>query len=793
MRKLLHIWIFVMTPVLLLAQHHVAVRGIVLDEVGRPLAGSHVHLKGQCSVTDRNGEFSFDRAETGNQLFCISHVGFGHVDTLLQVPFTQPATIALQPITLEVGEVSVIGRPHSPNGTRSMETSTANDLTGSQAGSLAKNLEQLPGLNAMEIGTNISKPVIRGFGFHRVVVTENGIKQEGQQWGADHGLEIDPFWADQVVLIKGASSLEHGSGALGGSLAVTSSALPAEGKSASAQYTGRTVDQSSSLSAGYNFRGKRIFVKLKGTAKASGDYRLPVDTIVYLTRPIPIEDRKLKNSAGREYSGLLQLGHQGTSLQQTITLSNLYQKSGFFPGAHGIPDIERVKDDGYRFNIELPYQEVNHLKVVSNTIWAINAGVFHLDLGWQMNRRNEWSKFHTHYPGEKAPEQDPDLELAFRMNTFTANGRYVANIDRGHSITVGIQSQYQNNMIDGYNYLLPEYQSNNIGMYTHYRWQPSVKLMISGGARYDRNSIRSSAFFDQLLYDYLKTMLFSEEERESHAQRSLGVDKRFSDFSGMAGFRYMISPLATIGANIGRSFRNPTAIELGSNGIHHGSFRHEQGDPALDSETGFYFDSELRISGEKTMIAIAPYAYWFSNYIFLSPTGRWSVLPHAGQVYRYLQAPVWMAGAEISFEHRFNPKWLIEANIEAIANQQINRDHRLRYPLPFTPPPNLFAKIEYQPKMLRSVFKETKWSVQTKAVLAQNRVARNELPTNGYILLNAGFFGAVAKGRVKADVWLTVNNLLNKKHFNHISFYRKIGLPEPGRDIRLTVRIPIIK
>ncbi len=40
-------------------------------------------------------------------------------------------------------------------------------------------------------------------GFNRIAVLENGIKQEGQQWGANHGLELDAFNIGAVNVLKG--------------------------------------------------------------------------------------------------------------------------------------------------------------------------------------------------------------------------------------------------------------------------------------------------------------------------------------------------------------------------------------------------------------------------------------------------------------------------------------------------------------------------------------------------------------------------------------------------------------
>ena len=86
------------------------------------------------------------------------------------------------------------------------------------SGSLMQTLEGVPGVKAMAIGSGQSKPTIRGLGFNRLAVTEDGIKHEGQQWGDDHGLEIDQFAVDRAEVIKGPAALLYGSDAIGGVL-----------------------------------------------------------------------------------------------------------------------------------------------------------------------------------------------------------------------------------------------------------------------------------------------------------------------------------------------------------------------------------------------------------------------------------------------------------------------------------------------------------------------------------------------------------------------------------------------
>ena len=98
-----------------------------------------------------------------------------------------------------------------------------------------------------------------------------------------------------------------------------------------------------------------------------------------------------------------------------IAVSNVYQKMGFFPGAHGIPDISRLEDDENSRNIELPYSKVNHLKVTTHQQYLWNGIQLSGDFGYQFNHREEWSAFHTHYDTQMMPAKDPDRELVFKL------------------------------------------------------------------------------------------------------------------------------------------------------------------------------------------------------------------------------------------------------------------------------------------------------------------------------------------------------------------------------------------
>jgi iron complex outermembrane receptor protein len=291
--------------------------------------------------------------------------------------------------------------------------------------------------------------------------------------------------------------------------------------------------------------------------------------------------------------------------------------------------------------------------------------------------------------------------------------------------------------------------------------------------------VKVTAYRDEHLEAYLRQQGYDEEEIARYAWRALAARRRYGDFSASAGASWDAGEALSFTANAGRSFRLPGANELAANGVHHGTFRHEQGDPALLPERGWQLDLSCRGAWRRLSLAISPFAALFDNYIYLRPTGEWSALPHAGQIYRYTGARVLFAGAEVSlgielprgFSYRFTGEHV----------HARNRDERC--PLSFTPPAAARNTIAWSGA-------GTRWHVEWLYTAAQRRVARNEDTTPAASLLHAGVTTSVPLGSTRAEITLSLQNLTGARYFNHLSFYRKIEIPEPGRDVRLVIKVP---
>lgn len=762
---------------------------MVTDHLGIPIPGASVYLLANKTgaATDNSGRYAIVVPARGNYVLLASFIGYKtYRDTLLIAGDTN-LNIKLLPDVVALSEVVVRENYESSRNKKealSIEVVKSDFLLQNNAGNLIKTIEKLPGVYSMDIGSGFSKPVIRGMGFNRVAVSENGIKQESQQWGADHGLEIDQFNVGRVEVFKGPMSLQYGSDAIGGVLEVLPESQPKQNKVfADVSSVYRSNNNLMGISALVGIKQTRWNFKARYTEQRFGDYKIPADTINYLTWKLPVYKRRLKNTAGIEQDIASTLGYSARSITTAFTFSNVSQKTGFFPGSHGIPDIQRVYDDGNSRNIEYPYSNVNHLKLINNTVIKLKTWNMKADLAFQNNHRQEWAKFHTHYGNQLSPTHNPDLELDFMLKTVTANFKLESVSEKQWKHTFGINTDFQENSINGYNFLLPRYNRAAIGFFAIEQVLLSEKLRLTFGVRADLGNINIKAYKDTILQEYLtRRSIYTPSEISFYSSRSKGLNRWLTDYSGSLGIIYTPNNKQTLKANLGRSFRLPAANELASNGVHHGTFRHELGDTSLNSEIGYQSDVSYTFETGRFYFSVNPFVSWFSNYIFLEPTGEWSVLPHGGQIYRYKQAKALIGGGELTVNYEFLDDVTIESAIEYVYLQNLTDG----YPLPFSPPASVLNGITWH------LHKESKpsyvhFKLEHRYTMPQSRIARNEEETPGYHLFDFGLTAAYAFKKSKIEANFQVQNLLNTKYYNHLSYYRKLNIPEKGRNFQLTI------
>ncbi len=682
LKALLHsafiVFILTGTPFNLYAQHDLC--GNVNDENGRPMPGAYVSMtdKPLSVITGEKGEFCFKGLPPGIYHLHISYMGYQcmHECTADLTSRGQYFNFQLFPEKLNLPAVEIHGqnRPGSnlPTALSAVKAGQA-EIRQNLHGSLMKSLENLPGVKAMEIGQGTSKPVIRGLGFNRVIVVNQGIKQEGQQWGADHGLEVDPFAVESAEILKGPASLMYGSDALGGAVILPLPAVAAESSlRGSVDLLGRSVNNTIGGSLMLKGNRKGAHFNLRYSHTDYGDYKIPADSFYYNQFRLPVYDRVLKNTAGSDKNLQFVAGYIQSRHSTSIVLSHYHSLAGFFPGSHGIPDASKLFPDSSGRNTGLPYQDVTHRKAQINTTYYFSRHKFSLQAGLQHNLRQEWSKFHTHYPNQKPPDEQPDKEIELHLKTISANATWQPLAEEG--LGAGINFQHQGQNTGGYMFLMAPFRRTLAGGFLQYSRKLSENLTVHSGIRYDYGSIRIDSVFSVA----------------ANRVKSNKLRKGFNDLTWSAGLSYLPAPETRLFLHIGKGFRIPTAMELSANGIHHGSFRYELGDATLQSEQMYQVDAGYEFRGDRLMIALSPFISYFPDYIFLSPTGGY-LLPDgsetaeadAGQVYVYKQSEALRTGFEIDSQFEITPRLFAKLTSEYVYATDFT------YPLPFTPPTHL--------------------------------------------------------------------------------------------------------
>jgi len=755
--------------------------GRVYDEETRePLPGAEVYIhelvKG--TITDAEGYFKFVDLKPARYHIHIKFMGYHSLYQYVNLTKDiHEFDFFIVASSLELMEIVIESDPFKTGQVeQSLTTQTISEefLKKNPGGTLMSSLQQLPGINAITTGVSIAKPVIRGLSFNRVIVTDRGIKQEGQQWGADHGLEIDQFDPEQIEIVKGPASLQHGSDGMGGIIIINNPYLAEEG-TLEGQFTGIYKSNNHLIGTSTMLKGNTggLVYQARFSTQDFGDYRVPADSFYYNGYILPIYNDRLKNTAGKERNISGMLGIKRNWGYSTLTVSNYNQLAGIFPGAVGIPRLYNLEDDGDPRNIDFPRQEINHFKIISNSNILFGGNWLEVNLGYQNNNRREEGEPHAH---GFEPALEDNLALGLKLETYTANLRYNQAINEKANRVFGIQYQYQVNNFSGFEFLLPAFIQNSIGGFFHEQRSPGEVFTINYGLRFDYAKINIEEHYEPD---------FSGDPLDS-VLRNPAIDRDFFNFSGGIGLSYFPNHNLNLKLNIGSSYRIPTPNELSVNGVHHGTFRHERGDPNLNAERGWQFDLNFSYHLDRFLFNITPFLNLYRNYIYLKPSAEFSELPGGGQIFQYTQDNAIFLGGELSIDYHVIENIHLELISEYVANYNLDTE----LPLPFTPPFSTLLGIEYKIPSLTNVFGNSFINFGTRFTAAQNRVDRNEKPTDGYILLNFGIGTEFYIKRQQINFLFNIQNLLDTNYMNHLSRYRWLNLPEQGRNISISLVFP---
>lgn len=498
--KILGIWLFFGLYSMALAQNTYQIKGVVLHAKDlSPAQGATIVSKNLYAVSMEDGAFTINNVAEGTYSFTVSHIGCqpATMSVAVQQNIKEIKVFLLEAAT-ELEEVKVNGKTKNreakevPIVTQSVSKEF---LEQNRENTLMQTLSKIAGVSTINIGSGQSKPVIRGLGFNRVAVVQNGIKHEAQKWGNDHGLEIDQHGIENIRIIKGPASLLYGSDAIAGVVDIQPNKTPLPNSfNGEVNILGESNNDLLGVSTGITARKDKWFYRGRLTYRDYGDYKVPADRISYENYIFELHENNLRNTAGYEANASLGIGFVSEGIKSETVFSNVNAKNGFFANAHGLEvRTSSIDYDSSNRDIDLPYHKVNHFKITNNTVLSAGAHILNIDLGYQNNNREEHSE---PVPHGYMPTQPDTKERLFIKNTYSLNFRDTFKPTDQHNLVLGLNTEYQNNNIGGWGFLIPEYNRYTAGVFGYDQFKVNSNLHVLAGLRYDIGRVDTRAHYD---------------------------------------------------------------------------------------------------------------------------------------------------------------------------------------------------------------------------------------------------------------------------------------------------------
>jgi iron complex outermembrane recepter protein len=758
--------------------------GQVLDEAKQPVIGATVLLLPQNigQVVDLSGNFKFENVCPGNYKVRIQFLGYEDEEFELQIKDKVNRVVILKEDVKQLGEVVVeahhdAAHTEYANSFTQLSEKQLDEVAGK---SLGESLKEVAGVNSIQTGPGIFKPVIHGVHSQRVLILNYGIRQEGQQWGAEHAPEIDPFIASNIIVIKDASAIKYGTDALGGVIVVNPPELPRKAELGGTfntilQSNGQSGTVSGMLEGGIKNHDGWGW-RMQGTGKRSGDFHTP--------------DYSLTNTGIKELNFSTSTGYHKDNAGFDIFFSHFKTELGVLKGtaissledlANAMEREEPLYTSGFSYQIGEPRQEVSHNLLKINGHMLTKHGEWKLQYGFQNNNRREFDI----RKGDLSKIPAIDLKL----NTHTLDTEWETLHSDKRTISFGISGMYQNNQnIFGTQRLpfIPNFVNLSGGIFA------VTKLFLNNwvvdlGTRYDYR------YYDVKGFDYKNTRYANSFS--------------FNNISASAGATLTLPNDQTLNLNLSSAWRPPHVAELYSVGTHQSAAAIEYGlllndstnevmnikDVNFKTEQAVKFVASYTRTWQRFAVEVSPYVNYILNYIYLRPEGITKNVRGVYPYYRYTQTDALFTGVDVTGTWHASKYLKVLPKVSLLQASDVrNNDY-----LVFIPSNRYELAVRYDRPSV-SAFKNFYVESKLKYVAKQHRAPRvitvrqiieadeqnvdifandnsnfdfMDAP-NGYGLLNLAVGASLKRDRVQYDFRVAAENALNQSYREYTNRFR---------------------
>jgi iron complex outermembrane receptor protein len=728
------------------------------DHKGIPFARIWVGDGPKILYSDSLGEFRICPAPGQKTKLVFYQLGFDSLAVWLE-PGKKKGTFHLKERNQWLDAIDVRGQHrHFESEVVESQTLHEEELERNRGLSLGELATKIAGVQTLQTGPSIFKPVIQGLTGNRIAIVGNGIKLEGQQWGFDHAPEIDPNLSEEVTIVKGAQAIRYGAEAIGGAILLDPGKIQTrgkwEGRSSSAFFTnGRGFFQQGMAQKSFG-PGQNHGFRFSGSYKKSGDF----STAKYV----------LGNTAMEEYGGQVLLKLHSGKWKFEGSGEAFFTRIGIFSGSHistpeGIRNAlsrpDSVNNYSFSYAINRPSQSIFHVTGKGKIEYAASGSHrFQLIFNQQLDQRKEFDVIRRFASCQNCPQ------LAFELYSGQAelNHKYTGNQTEASSGFVGL---LQSNETRG-SILVPDFLVRQISAY-HIRSWYRGKWAFEAGLR--------TEFRDQQVFFYPN-------------EKIQAAKNEYWNVMANGGLRYQMGDHWHSKINLQYSSRAPFVNETYSSGVHHGTASFELGDPTLAQEKILNISYSLHHRSEKWEALVNLFETYGNGFIYLSPLGDSIVYTIRGPFpfFKYQASNVNLRGMDASFHYRafqqlgfftkgsFLQSWNFSENTYLI----------------FQPANRLEVGAEWESNSNKHGWK---WRVRLSPlfVARQNRVPENRdfaPPPPAYWLLSgrvgiSGFFSGFPM-----DLSIEGQNLLNEAYRDYMNRFRYFAY-DMGRNIRFRLTV----
>lgn len=812
-KKITLIFIFVAISLYIIGQNR-SLSGTVKDEIG-PIPFATVAIKkGEFIViTDEHGNFVINNVPKGNYVLEVTSLGYKtHKEQVvinneestveLDILMEEDLQMLEEVIVTGVSRATLIRENPVPVTALSYEEVNHNP----QSNIIDALVKNSAGLTVLKTGPNISKPFIRGLGYNRVLTLFDGVRQEGQQWGDEHGLEIDDYNINRAEIIKGPSSLMYGSDAIAGVISFFSNVPEHFDNTLHGSYISEYHSNNgligNGLQLGYN-TSKYLFA-VNGSQRIAQNYQNPIDGRVYMTN---FNETNFGAMAGiKSNNGYTRLNFtlydnkQGIPDGSRDPVTRQFTKQIYEDDEDDDENRPIVSDKELRtYKITDIHTRVQHYRLYLNSFYELPKGEISANIAGQQNIRRE-------YNHPTMPEQEG---MYVRLNTLNYDVRYNAPPFSNVEFSVGTNGMGQTNkVLDATEIPIPDYGLFDFGTYAYAKWKKSG-WTLSGGLRYDFRHESWNDFYTGIDEATGFTKQVSADTPGAELQFP-EFSKNFHDISASFGATYRLSRELSLKASIGRAFRAPNITELASNGLDPGAAIYYKGDRNFKPEISLQQDLGFSANYKDFSGEISLFHNNIDNYIFLKAQEGEDGTPrtdnHGNRYYDYKQSKAELFGGEVWISiHPEAVKGLKFFNSIAMT-YGFNRDTEFKGKgsqgefLPLIAPLNFKSDLSYKIELKKGWISAIIPNINIEHAAKQNRylgLSGTETMTAAYTLVNAGVSAAIPyTASNNIQLMLQANNIFDKAYQSHLSRLKYLedhdgpGIYNMGRNVIVKLIIP---